>query len=191
MTNQIDRKKLILESALENFIEDGYDRATIQDIANKAGVGKGTIYEYFSSKEELFYEVILTAITHAFSEWKHAVSKPGPIESKIRGMYEQNVELFRSQTDLRAIMLKDIGKIPKQVHQQVEKQQAKMLTHIENILIEAMKNGEVVNIHPGMAAAIVLNGLSVIYSYQLKETETLEEVIEQQLQLLFGGMKPS
>ena len=47
------------------------------------------------------------------------------------------------------------------------------------------------NIHPGIAAAVILNGLQVIYIYQLKEDETYEDVAEQQLQLLFGGMKPS
>ena len=110
-----------------------------------------------------------------------------PIRNKIRGMYEQNVELFRSQTDLRAIMLKDIGKIPKQVHQQAGKTADECSRTSKTYLIEAMKKGEVTTIHPGMAAAIVLNGLSVIYSYQLKETETLEEVIEQQLRLSSAG----
>ena len=66
-----------------------------------------------------------------------------------------------------------------------------MLAQVETILQQAIEQGEMTNIHPGIAAAVILNGLQVIYIYQLKEDETYEDIAEQQLQLLFGGMKPS
>jgi AcrR family transcriptional regulator len=39
------------------FAENGYTGATVADIAVRAGIGKGTIYEYFSSKEDLLFAV--------------------------------------------------------------------------------------------------------------------------------------
>jgi AcrR family transcriptional regulator len=53
-----DRPVQIIEAALEVFGECGLAKARLQDIANKAGVSKGTIYLYFPNKEELFREVI-------------------------------------------------------------------------------------------------------------------------------------
>jgi AcrR family transcriptional regulator len=44
---------LILDAALKQFTEKGFAAVRIADIAKDAGVGKGTVYEYFSSKEEL------------------------------------------------------------------------------------------------------------------------------------------
>ena len=43
----------ILDAALELFAEEGYDRTSINKIAQKAGVSKGLIYNYYDSKEEL------------------------------------------------------------------------------------------------------------------------------------------
>lgn len=43
----------IVEAALKLFKEKGFSAVRIADIAREAGVGKGTVYEYFSSKEEL------------------------------------------------------------------------------------------------------------------------------------------
>ena len=44
----------ILGAALAAFAEKGYDQTTMDDIAHRLGVSKGTIYLYFASKEELF-----------------------------------------------------------------------------------------------------------------------------------------
>jgi AcrR family transcriptional regulator len=52
-----DKRELIIEAAAAVFAEKGYNSATISEIAQKAGVGKGTVYEYFKSKTELFGEV--------------------------------------------------------------------------------------------------------------------------------------
>jgi TetR/AcrR family fatty acid metabolism transcriptional regulator len=48
------KRKEIIEAAIAVFSRTGYHRATIKEIADEAGVGKGTVYEYFESKEDLF-----------------------------------------------------------------------------------------------------------------------------------------
>jgi len=52
------RRKQILEAALEVFASEGYHRASIFKIAQHAGISKGLMYNYFSSKEELLQEVL-------------------------------------------------------------------------------------------------------------------------------------
>lgn len=47
----------ILRSAAVLFSQDGYLNTTMSDIAGKAGVAKGTLYGYFDSKEDLFFEL--------------------------------------------------------------------------------------------------------------------------------------
>ncbi|HMF99610.1 MAG TPA: helix-turn-helix domain-containing protein, partial [Gemmatimonadaceae bacterium] len=53
-----DRPEQIIKAALEVFGECGLANARLQDIAERAGVSKGTIYIYFPNKEELFREMI-------------------------------------------------------------------------------------------------------------------------------------
>lgn len=53
-TNKEEKKGRIILAANEIFSRDGFSNAKIEDIAKAADVGKGTIYEYFSSKNELF-----------------------------------------------------------------------------------------------------------------------------------------
>ena len=53
-----EREKSILEAARQVFGDHGFYQTKIQDIADTAGIGKGTVYEYFSSKEELFCRMV-------------------------------------------------------------------------------------------------------------------------------------
>ncbi len=51
------KRREIIEAAMAVFARMGYRRAKIKDVADKAGVGKGTVYEYFKSKQELFLKM--------------------------------------------------------------------------------------------------------------------------------------
>jgi AcrR family transcriptional regulator len=52
-----DKKRQIVEAATQVFAGKGYAAARVIEVAEAAGVGKGTIYEYFRSKEDLFFAV--------------------------------------------------------------------------------------------------------------------------------------
>ena len=52
------KRRQVLDGAREVFLADGFDGASMNDIARKAGVSKGTLYVYFNSKEELFAALI-------------------------------------------------------------------------------------------------------------------------------------
>ncbi len=51
-------KEKILDAALEVFSEKGFHVATVDEIAEHAGLGKGTVYRYFANKEALFNELV-------------------------------------------------------------------------------------------------------------------------------------
>ncbi|AMM85255.1 TetR/AcrR family transcriptional regulator [Martelella sp. AD-3] len=56
------RRKAILDAALAVFSEKGFANARIEDIARRAGIGKGTVYLYFPDKENLFKSLISDAL---------------------------------------------------------------------------------------------------------------------------------
>ena len=56
MERDFGKRERIMDAAIEVFCISGYDSASMADVAAKAGVGKGTLYLYFDSKESLFEE---------------------------------------------------------------------------------------------------------------------------------------
>jgi AcrR family transcriptional regulator len=52
-----NKKEQIVEAAARVFAQKGYSGAVVADIALEANIGKGTVYAYFNSKEDLFFAV--------------------------------------------------------------------------------------------------------------------------------------
>jgi AcrR family transcriptional regulator len=62
------RRNEIIKAAAAVFAKTGFIKSTISEIATEAGIGKGTVYEYFSSKDDLFFAV--------FEDyWRHVAQK--------------------------------------------------------------------------------------------------------------------
>jgi TetR/AcrR family transcriptional regulator len=59
----------LLDAALELFVEKGFAATRAEEVAKRAGVSKGTLFLYFSSKEELFKAVVRENISGRFAEW--------------------------------------------------------------------------------------------------------------------------
>jgi AcrR family transcriptional regulator len=69
LVNESDagRAERLLDSAAELLLRWGYQRVTIDDVAKHAGIGKGTVYLHFRTKEALFLTVLLRAHRRIFS----------------------------------------------------------------------------------------------------------------------------
>jgi len=57
-----NRKKLILKSARALFFKKGFNNVTVDEIAKASELGKGSIYLYFNSKEEIYAQILLKDI---------------------------------------------------------------------------------------------------------------------------------
>jgi AcrR family transcriptional regulator len=66
----------ILAAALEEFFQQGFAAARLDAIAERAGIGKGTIYLYFDSKEALFEEAVLRVVRPIFEQAERLASSP-------------------------------------------------------------------------------------------------------------------
>lgn len=58
MARPKDKEETILSAAISVFQEKGFPNTSIQDIATAAGLAKGTLYEYFKSKDDLFIQAL-------------------------------------------------------------------------------------------------------------------------------------
>jgi AcrR family transcriptional regulator len=78
----------ILEAALDLFVEKGFAATRLEDVAQRAGVSKGTVYLYFDGKEDLFKAVIRSGMVRAIEEAERRVAAyPGSAADLLRELY--------------------------------------------------------------------------------------------------------
>lgn len=64
----------LLDAALALFVEKGFAATRAEEVAQRAGVSKGTLFLYFSSKEELFKAVVRENISNLFGAWEQRLA---------------------------------------------------------------------------------------------------------------------
>lgn len=97
------KRELIARSARELFLASSYEEVTVQDIASAAEFGKGTIYQYFSSKEEIMHYLMFHSLNESYENLVRDCSiQPDPFQALniyIKQQYDQyitNNRLFLS-----------------------------------------------------------------------------------------------
>jgi len=99
------KRRDIVRYAADVFSRTGYHETKMQDIATAADIGKGTIYEYFRTKEELF----LAVYDAWMSEYEHVVStrvsEASDAMSKVDAIRDSAVEFYESRASQAPLLL--------------------------------------------------------------------------------------
>ena len=85
------RKKL-KKAALDVFSEKAVDAATVEDITEKADVGKGTLYQHFADKDEVVVTLVEEAIDHLIERIRSYGQQPGTLEDMLEHLLNAHYE---------------------------------------------------------------------------------------------------
>lgn len=88
------RRQAIVETAAEAFRERGFDATSMSDIAVRIGGSKGTLYNYFSSKEALFVAVMHQAVKAQAQPLVEAFCDSPTVEEAIRKIAPDYIRLM-------------------------------------------------------------------------------------------------
>jgi AcrR family transcriptional regulator len=101
----MNKKQLIIEAAIKVFARDGLEKGKIADIAKEAGIGKGTVYEYFRSKNDIFKvieESVFSDFSIVFEELNSSTLSP---TKKLSNLLEQGIDMFMEMGDILLIIM--------------------------------------------------------------------------------------
>jgi len=85
---QTFRRDQILSAAREVITESGYDRSSVDQIAKRAGLSRSTVYEYFSSKEEILKGCFAMRREELAEELARRIDRAAGIEQQLAAFFE-------------------------------------------------------------------------------------------------------
>ncbi len=89
------KREQILLAAVEKFLVKDFYQVTVVEIAEQAGVGKGTVYEYFSSKEELFKECFSYCADFYLQSFRQFLINPHSVKRSMQDVVFAHLELIK------------------------------------------------------------------------------------------------
>lgn len=150
----MDTKQRIIKTALRIFLEKGYERTSLRQIASETGITKGGIYHYFESKEHLFRDT-LRFITSEMEKWStsrfHSVRSARDMLESLFGSIRSMKETFahivgegvRPHPYSFIEILINAARRDEGVRREMETTYSRTRNEIKEILVKAQDAGEI------------------------------------------------
>lgn len=135
-------KQQILEAALGLFAKWGLFKTTMEDIAKAAGKGKSTLYYYFKSKDEIFFDLAISEFGAIFAKAQAAIAEQSTAEDKLREYVLCMVEEVQHRETVYQVIFAELPSIETIMTRLREEFDAKEQNVIQGILKEGINSGE-------------------------------------------------
>ena len=175
------RIQSIQDAALRVISRKGMAAATMQEIAEEAGIAKGTIYLYFRDRDELVEKTFERAITELHRQVDAALERDEPFDAKLRSVLMAEMAFFRENREF--FRLYNSLKFPEGNAQQQRRQKRtcqpryrNRLERFSHVLEAAMERGEIRRMN-AMRLALFINEavMAIIIERVVEEHPPTEE----------------
>lgn len=154
----------IVEAAARVFAQRGYHQTNTNDIAERAGVSVGSLYEYFPNKDAILVELVESHIRDAHERLSTAfdalalAAEPPPLAEIIRRLVREVIELHTARPGLHQVLLHDTP-LPPPTRAAFEHAEAAMRARVRQLLT-AHPDARVPD--PALAARIVVRAAEAL-----------------------------
>ncbi|MBS4172952.1 TetR/AcrR family transcriptional regulator [Bacillus sp. FJAT-49736] len=170
---KVNKKKAILESALKCFAQKGFELATIDDICALSGMSKGSIYNYFKTKDDIYIQLMNEQTKANFEFFQEKFKSITSAAGKLQILFEtyreislteefKNLILVHGEFWLSSSRKEDVRSIMLERYQNIYK------NFVMTILEEGKENGEFkTDIDSSVIAALfwtIIDGICLDYA---------------------------
>jgi TetR/AcrR family transcriptional regulator len=185
-----DRKRLILDAATKSFTLFGYKATTMEQVAKLANVGKGTIYNFFTNKEELFKEIVHGLIFDMKQAAEEVICNEKSFNENLHAALYRILE-YRMKHQFTIKLLqeeKEIG-TPAVAEMASEIEKA-IVSYIKLQVEKAIVKGEITKCDPEITAFIMLKMyIALIFDWEQNHQPLDKEEIARLFELyIFKGL---
>ena len=183
-------RERLLDRAARHFAKRGYEAANINEIALAAGFAKGTIYNYFKSKDELFGEVIAEAARKAVARYS-SIPGTASVRDSLRSLAASDLTVFKEEESFMKVLIGEAMSPRPETYDLILKHLSPFLGATSEILTRGVERKEIRTDKPVVQLALVFLGiLTLLYIQYWKSSggwPTLDEIPDLAVTVFLDG----
>jgi AcrR family transcriptional regulator len=197
------KRNNILKAARKLFFEKGFKSVTVESIAKKAEVSKGSLYLHFKSKDEIYSQILLSDIDKFHGQVSGLFGNGSTASAILLRLSDIYVDFFFKDRELFRILMTFMldanhRKLPDDIQNHIIKTTNKTIDIIESILQYGIENhefSEKINLRQNRNAIWgLLNGIISLYIFTASESKRenlIRSTIQASMEVFIRGLKKS
>ncbi len=170
-TNQAEKKDLIRQAAIRTFSHKGFHNSRAEEIAREAGIAVGTIYNYFTSKEDILLSIFKTEFEQRIEVFRSLLTSSLSLPEKIGQILQDHFSRLSEQGDLAALLIQERFNPEEGFRTKLLGLYKDMIAQIEKLLQEGIEKRWVRRCHPRIIAYALLGVVESLSVYALTYPE--------------------
>ncbi len=181
-----ERWKEILEAAAKCFFEKGYDATSLQDIAERVGILKGSIYYYIKTKPDLRDALLLEVHKEGLARIQALAATPGNALDKLEAMIRGHMRYISENLEKTSVYLMELKSVEKKGGLLDKKE-------YRNVFCEVIREGQkegtlLADLNPEMTAQAMLGAINSFYQwYRPRRGRHVDPIVDHFVAVLLRG----
>ncbi|UNT00900.1 TetR/AcrR family transcriptional regulator [Streptomyces tubbatahanensis] len=130
-----------MEAATRLFAQQGYDRTSVQEIVEAAGVTKGALYHYFGSKDDLLHEIYSRLLRLQQERLDLLAGRQAPVEDRLRQVAADVVVTTIDNLDDAMIFFRSMHQLSPEKQKQVRAERRRYHERFRALIEEGRRDG--------------------------------------------------
>jgi len=189
------QRQKIIKAAIKIFGQHGYYKSTISQIAKEADMGRGTLYWYFKSKEDLFRVLIKQAVAGIMDQLMAQISQAGSLEQKVKIFVRSWLDYAVQESDLLhifySVFAQSEGEFVQEMIGLVRGMYIDMIEILKNMLDQEIVSGHMRTADTRRLSRLLiglLDGIALQHMFVEKiDSQAMTEVVSR---LVLQGLQP-
>jgi AcrR family transcriptional regulator len=181
----------LLEAAAAEFAREGRDGANVNRISRRAGFAQGTVYNYFPSKDELFFAVVEEACSRA-AAGADSVPETAATRERLLAAVAADVDWARNNEAFARVLVREALAADIDVYVHIIQAAAPFMEKVVTILVDGIQRGDIGDDIPVEQLTLTLVGLTLLLLAQHWRAgdgwPTLEEIPSYVVGLVLDGV---
>ncbi len=152
-----ERRAQILRAARAVFIDKGFEKARVQDVARRAGLSKGAVYFYFSSKRELFLTLVEEEHESTLSFLEQAAGDTRPATIKLLDLGRRYLDYFAGLKSPPRffILMSEMAIRDDEIRSRLQQMHQRFIDELAAIIAQGQDSGEFGAVDPVAVAQLL------------------------------------
>ena len=189
--HKVITRALILEMAQELFATWGYEETSFGDIAAAVGIGRTTLYDYFTDKDDLLASLVEETLPPTIRRMVEQVPQDIPPAERLRLLVIRMVEFVALEPTLGLLLHREVPKLSASAQERVASAHQSLAREFIDTYRAGVEAGDLKRLPPGLAGRF-LNDMTMSAAQVLIDsenpTEALPTIAEVMADLLFDGL---
>jgi AcrR family transcriptional regulator len=157
---RLRRAAEIVAAAREAFLDKGFERASVAEIAARVGVVEGLVYSYFPSKRELLNEVLRGMYLPLIADVEAGFSRQRGLRSRLRFLIWRHLRVYVEEPGLSRLALHEVRTGPDYFESVLHELHVQYTAFMMRTVREAVRDGELLaDTDPELMRSLVYGGI--------------------------------